>query len=126
MLIQLNSQSDMHEMLRVYLNYSLSMHPVTLDSPVDNYKMQVILSFRSKDNIIDHISVFLIKILAGHKNQKWIYLIKTTVADFRREVSFPPPGARTDWHKKTLHLEDTGHIGPRTLLKRWRLQASCR
>lgn len=59
MLIQLNSQNDMHEMFRVYLNYSLSMHPVMLDSQVDNYKMQVILSFRSKDNIIDHISVFL-------------------------------------------------------------------
>lgn len=59
MLIQLKSQNDMHEMLREYLNYSLSMLPMKLDSPVDNYKMQVILSFRSKNNIIDHISMFL-------------------------------------------------------------------
>jgi hypothetical protein len=71
MLIQLKSQDDIHEMLREYLNYSLSTLPVKLDSLVGNYKMLVILSFRSKNNIIDHISMFLSnKKLVKHKIQK--------------------------------------------------------
>ena len=53
------------------------------------------------------------------------YLVKTTAADFRAGAPVPPLGIKTDLHKKTLHLEDTGPIGPRTLLKRWRLQAPC-
>lgn len=46
------------------------------------------------------------------------YFVKTAAADFRTGAPFPPPGIKTDLHKKTLHLEDTGPIGPRTLLRR--------
>ena len=47
-----------------------------------------------------------------------MYLVKTKAADFKTEISFPPPGARKDRHRKNSHLEDTGVIDPRMLFKR--------
>lgn len=46
------------------------------------------------------------------------YFVKITAADFRTGISFPPPGTKTDRHRKTSPLEDTGFIGPHTLLRR--------